>query len=143
VRPDRLSRIATAVGTSGAKRTIAILVAVVWRTRSPGSASSLRAWTPALYLISIAALLLLSPMGVSIAGARAWVALRWDSPFSHQSSPNWHSSPPWPPRWPPLRDEVIANDTVAALAIAGLPLAIVLVGNDTGSARSSTESSLW
>lgn len=130
---------ATAVGTSGAKRQlIAILVAVVLAyavTRL--EPRSLRAWTPALYLISIAALLLpYSPMGVSIAGARAWVAL----PLGFTVQPSEFAklaliaalaatlaTPP--------RDEVIGNDTVVrALAIAGLPLVIVLVGNDTGSA---------
>lgn len=130
---------ATAVGTSGAKRQlIAILVAVVLAyavTRL--EPRSLRAWTPALYLISIAALLLpYSPMGVSIAGARAWVAL----PLGFTVQPSEFAKLALIAALAATlatgpRDEVIANDTVVrALAIAGLPLAIVLVGNDTGSA---------
>lgn len=130
---------ATPVGTSGAKRQlIAILVAVVLAyavTRL--EPRSLRAWTPALYLISIAALLLpYSPMGVSIAGARAWVAL----PLGFTVQPSEFAKLALIAALAATlatgpRDEVIANDTVVrALAIAGLPLAIVLVGNDTGSA---------
>ncbi len=130
---------ATAVGTSGAKRQlIAILVAVVLAyavTRL--EPRSLRAWTPALYLISIAALLLpYSPMGVSIAGARAWVAL----PLGFTVQPSEFAKLALIAALAATlatgpRDEVIGNDTVVrALAIAGLPLAIVLVGNDTGSA---------
>lgn len=130
---------ATVVGTSGAKRQlIAILVAVVLAyavTRL--EPRSLRAWTPALYLISIAALLLpYTPMGVSIAGARAWVAL----PLGFTVQPSEFAKLALIAALAATlatgpRDEVIANDTVVrALAIAGLPLAIVLVGNDTGSA---------
>ncbi len=130
---------AETVGSAPAKRQLlSVIVAVVLAfavTRV--EPRSLRAWTPALYLVSLVGQLLpFTPMGVSIAGARAWFAL----PLGFTVQPSEFAKlalicalaatlaggP---------RDQSVPNDVVVrALALAGLPLAIVLIGNDTGSA---------
>lgn len=130
---------AGAAGSGPAKRqVIAVMVSVLLAyavTRL--EPRSLRAWTPALYLVAMAGLLLpFTPLGVEIAGANAWVALPMGftvqpSEFAKLAliaalSATLAGGP---------RDRHVPNDTVVrALALAGLPLAIVLVGNDTGTA---------
>lgn len=126
-------------GTAPAKRqVIAVLVAaVIAYAATRIEPRSLRAWTPALYLASIVGLLLpYSPLGVSIAGARAWVSL----PLGFTIQPSELGKLALICALAATlaggtRDEVVGNDRVIrALALAALPLTIVLVGNDTGTA---------
>ncbi len=104
-------------------------------------ARSLRAWTPALYVVSLLALLLpYTPAGVSIAGARAWVAL----PIGFTIQPSEFAKLALVCALATTlagrpRDGAVPNAAVVrALALAALPLAIVLVGNDTGTAMIMT-----
>lgn len=98
---------------------------------------SLRAWAPAMYAASLLLVLLaFTPLGVEIAGARAWVAL----PLGFTLQPSEMAK---------LALIVALAATLAggrgdtepdnravmqALGIAAVPIALVLVGNDTGSA---------
>lgn len=98
---------------------------------------SLRAWAPALYAASlIFVLLAFTPLGVEIAGARAWVAL----PLGFTLQPSEFAKLALVVALAATlaggRGEVEPdNRTVAqALAIAAVPIALVLIGNDTGSA---------
>jgi len=133
----------TAAGSGPAKRQlIAVLVSVVLAyavTRIEPRA--LRAWTPVLYLAAIVGLLLpFSPMGVSIAGAHAWVAL----PLGFTVQPSEFAKLALICALAAtlaggVRDDSVPRDKVLrALALAGLPLTIVLVGNDTGTAMIMT-----
>lgn len=126
-------------GTGAARRqAIAILLAIVLAyavTRV--EPRSLRAWTPALYVVSLVSLLLpFTPAGVSIAGARAWVEL----PMGFTVQPSEFaklalicalaSTLAVGDRTGAVPDRAV----VRALALAALPLVVVLIGNDTGSA---------
>ncbi|MFN8125567.1 MAG: FtsW/RodA/SpoVE family cell cycle protein [Candidatus Nanopelagicales bacterium] len=127
------------VGSAPAKRqllsvVVAVMLAFVVTRVEP---RSLRAWTPALYLASLVGQLLpFTPMGVSIAGARAWFAL----PLGFTVQPSEFAklalicalaaTLAGGPRDQTVPDAIV----VRGLALAALPLAIVLVGNDTGSA---------
>lgn len=133
----------TDVGSGPAKRqVVAVLVSMVLAygvTRLEPRA--LRAWTPVLYLASIVGLLLpFSPIGVSIAGAHAWVAL----PLGFTVQPSEFAKLALICALAAtlaggMRDETVPRDKVVrALAQAALPLAIVLVANDTGTAMIMT-----
>jgi rod shape determining protein RodA len=98
---------------------------------------SLRTWAPALYLASLGFVLLaFTPLGVEVAGARAWVGV--GAGFTLQ-----------PSEFAKLALIVASAATLAGgrgdtapltrsvvhvLAIAGVPIGVVLLGNDTGSA---------
>lgn len=130
---------AVTVGSGPAKRQfLALLVALLLAYGLVHvEARSLRAWAPGLYVVSIGAMLLaFSPLGVTIAGAQAWIAL----PLGLTVQPS---------EFVKLalilalaatlaqgrRDVAVPNDAVVrGLALAALPLMIMLVGNDTGSA---------
>lgn len=133
----------TDAGSGPAKRqVVAVLVSMVLAygvTRLEPRA--LRAWTPVLYLASIVGLLLpFSPIGVSIAGAHAWVAL----PLGFTVQPSEFAKLALICALAAtlaggMRDETVPRDKVVrALAQAALPLAIVLVANDTGTAMIMT-----
>lgn len=133
----------TDAGSGPARRqVVAVLVSVVLAygvTRLEPRA--LRAWTPMLYLASIVGLLLpFSPIGVSIAGAHAWVAL----PMGFTIQPSEFAKLALICALAATlagsdRDSSVPREkVVAALAQAGLPLAIVLVANDTGTAMIMT-----
>lgn len=130
---------AASVGSGPAKRQfLAVLVSlVVAYAVSRVEARSLRAWAPSLYAASILLMLLsFTPLGVEIAGAQAWLRLPLGltvqpSEFAKLAlilalSATLAEGP---------RDQPVPNDAVVrGLAIAGLPLVVVLLGNDTGSA---------
>ncbi|MEI2716193.1 MAG: rod shape-determining protein RodA [Candidatus Nanopelagicales bacterium] len=129
---------ATTGGAPAKRQFLSVLAAVILAYAvSRVEPRSLRAWSPVLYLVAMAGLLLpFTPLGVEIAGAQAWVSL----PLGFTVQPSEFAKlalicalattlavgP---------RDQAIGNDVVVrALALAALPLALVLVGNDTGSA---------
>ncbi len=130
-------------GTGAARRQavatlLAIVVAYAVTRVEP---RSLRAWTPALYGVSLLGLLLpFTPAGVSIAGARAWVEL----PLGFTVQPSEFaklalicalaSTLAVGDRSGLVPDRVV----VRALALAGIPVVIVLIGNDTGTAMIMT-----
>ena len=98
---------------------------------------SLRAWAPALYLVSIATMFLaFTPLGVEIAGARAWVSL----PMGFTLQPSEFAKLALIVALAATLavgrgGQAVTDRTVVhALAVAALPLAMVLLGNDTGSA---------
>lgn len=130
---------ASAAGSGPAQRQFLAVLAslLVGYAVSRVEPRALRAWAPLLYVASLLLMLLaFSPLGVEIAGAQAW--LRLPAGLSVQ-----------PSEFAKLalvlalaatlaqgrRDTSVPNDTVLrALALAGVPLLIVLLGNDTGSA---------
>ena len=131
--------VASAGGAGLGRRQVLSLLAalVVCYLVSRVEPRSLRAWAPALYLASLGFVLLaFSPLGVEIAGARAWVAL----PLGFTLQPS---------EFAKLglvlalavtlaggRDSAAPDNrsVVQALALAAAPIALVLIGNDTGSA---------
>lgn len=113
---------------------VAVLVAALVARVEP---RALRAWAPALYLAGMAGMLLaFTPLGVSIAGARAWVKL----PLGFTVQPSEFGKLALIVAVAATLDvgsRVAAPPTRAvlrALGLAAVPLGIMLAGNDTGSA---------
>jgi rod shape determining protein RodA len=125
-------------GSLGRKQLLGLLAALVLGylvTRV--EPRSLRAWAPTLYLASVAGVLLAyTPLGVEIAGARAWVALPLGFTLQPSEFAKLALIVALAATLAVGRDDATVPDrtVVQALGIAAVPLALVLLGNDTGSA---------
>ncbi len=102
---------------------------------------SLRAWAPALYLASLVFVVLaFTPLGIEIAGARAWVALPMGftlqpSEFAKLALILALASTLAGGRQQSAPDN---RAVVQGLALAAVPIALIILGNDTGSALVTT-----
>ena len=135
--------VASAGGAAaGRKQLLGLLVALlIGYLVSQVEPRSLRAWAPALYLTSLVFVLLaFTPLGIEIAGARAWVAL----PMGFTLQPS---------EFAKLALILALASTLAggreqsgpdnrsvvqALGLAAVPIALIILGNDTGSALVTT-----
>ncbi len=135
--------VASAGGAAaGRKQLLGLLVALlIGYLVSQVEPRSLRAWAPALYLTSLFFVLLaFTPLGIEIAGARAWVAL----PMGFTLQPS---------EFAKLALILALASTLAggreqsgpdnrsvvqALGLAAVPIALIILGNDTGSALVTT-----
>lgn len=98
---------------------------------------SLRAWAPAMYAVSLLLVLLaFTPLGVEIAGARAWVALPLGFTLQPSELAKLALIVALAATLAGGRGDTEPDNraVVQALGIAAVPIALVLVGNDTGSA---------
>ncbi len=135
--------VASAGGAAaGRKQLLGLLVALlIGYLVSQVEPRSLRAWAPALYLTSLFFVLLaFTPLGIEIAGARAWVAL----PMGFTLQPS---------EFAKLALILALASTLAggreqsgpdnrsvvqALGLAAVPISLIILGNDTGSALVTT-----